>query len=272
MTAGNVLIEGKTKVIIDYGRNEVLVRNKDDITAGDGDKRDLFEGKGAASTQTTCNIFRLLGKKDVPTHFVAQVDPITFRARRVDMIPLELIARRYATGSYRDRFPDTPDGFFFENLVFEVFEKDDPNHDPLLEFDFDNEILRRFVPNNKAAKAIGPNVKAGDLISKRRLADSGYASITPELLAQLRDITLRTFRVIEAAWKQHGGVYIDFKIECGIECETGKLLVADVIDSDSGRLRFGDVDMSKQSYRDGATLPEVKKKFDEVARLTDSFV
>ena len=49
--------------------------------------------------------------------------------------------------------------------------------------------------------------------------------------------------------------------------------MADVIDSDSGRLRFGDVDMSKQSYRDGtATLPEIKKKFDEVAALTDRFV
>lgn len=71
----------------------------------------------------------------------------------------------------------------------------------------------------------------------------------------------------------HGVVYIDFKIECGFDRETGDLLVADVIDSDSGRLRFGDVDMSKQSYRDGlASLPEIKKKFDDVAALTDRFV
>jgi phosphoribosylaminoimidazole-succinocarboxamide synthase len=68
-------------------------------------------------------------------------------------------------------------------------------------------------------------------------------------------------------------VYIDVKIECGFDRETGELLVADVIDSDSGRLRFGEVDMSKQSYRDGtATLPELKKKFDDVAALTDRFV
>ena len=79
--------------------------------------------------------------------------------------------------------------------------------------------------------------------------------------------------MIETAWKDHGGVYIDFKIECGFDRETGGLVVADVIDSDSGRLRFGDVDMSKQSYRDGtATLPEIKKKFDEVAALSDNFV
>jgi len=42
--------------------------------------------------------------------------------------------------------------------------------------------------------------------------------------------------------------------------------------ANSGRLRFGGVDMSKQSYRDGtSSLPEVKKKFDEVAALTDRF-
>ena len=88
-----------------------------------------------------------------------------------------------------------------------------------------------------------------------------------------RRLTVSAFEVIEEAWKQHGGIYIDFKIECGFDRETGDLLVADVIDSDSGRLRFGDVDMSKQSYRDGtATLPEIKKKFDEVAALTDRFV
>ena len=61
------------------------------------------------------------------------------------------------------------------------------------------------------------------------------------------------------------GVYIDR--------ETGELLVADVIDSDSGRLRFGDKDMSKQSYRDGSqSLPALKKNFDQVAELTQHFV
>ncbi len=56
-------------------------------------------------------------------------------------------------------------------LVFEIFEKDDANHDPLLEFDFEAGVLRRHVPNNKAAEAIGPDVKAGDLISEEPLGD-----------------------------------------------------------------------------------------------------
>jgi phosphoribosylaminoimidazole-succinocarboxamide synthase len=269
----NMLAEGKTKIVEDVGNGEVLVRSKDDITAGDGARRDVLDGKAAASTRTTSNIFRLLERNGVRTHFLDRVDDVTFRARNVEMIPLELVARRYASGSVRDRFPDLPDGAVFDELVFEVFEKDDANHDPLLEFDFDAGVLRRFVPNTAAAEAIGADTKAGDLLSEEPLGESRYAHVSRDLLASLRGRTTSAFEVIEEAWREHGGVYIDFKIECGFDRETGDLLVADVIDSDSGRLRFGAVDMSKQSYRDGtATLPELKKKFDEVATLTDRFV
>lgn len=258
-------------------RAEALVQRLDPpVEPGDlrdGARHDVLDGKAAASTRTTCNIFELLERSGVRTHFVDRVDDVTFRARNVEMIPLELVARRYASGSFRDRFPDLPDGAVFEELMFEIFEKDDANHDPLLDFDFEAGVLRRHVPNKKAAEAIGPDVKAGDLITEESLGESRFAGVSPELIASLRSRTVSAFEVIEEAWKQHGGVYIDFKIECGFDRETGNLLVADVIDSDSGRLRFGDVDMSKQSYRDGtATLPEIKKKFDEVAALTDRFV
>ena len=267
-----VLTEGKTKVVEDAGNGEVLIRSKDDITAGDGAMRDVIDGKAAASTRTTTNIFRLLERNGVPTHFVDRVDAVTFRARNVQMIPLELVARRYATGSFRDRFPELPDGKVFDEVIFEMFEKDDANHDPLLQFDFDAGVLRRYVPNRKAAEAVGAHVAAGDLLNEEALTDSRFADVSPELVERLRSLTVAAFEVIESAWRDRGGVYIDFKIECGFDRETGELLVADVIDSDSGRLRFGDVDMSKQSYRDGtATLPEIKKKFDEVAALTDTF-
>ena len=267
-----VVAEGKTKVVEDVGNGEVLVHSKDDITAGDGAKHDVLDGKAAASTRTTGNVFRLLERHGIPTHFVDDVDATTFRARDVAMIPLELVARRYAAGSYRDRFPGLADGALLDELVFEIFEKDDANHDPLLGFDFDAGVLRRYVPNGKAAEAMGPGAKAGDLVSESPLAGSSYASVSPDLIARLRGLTVSTFEVIEAAWKQQGGVYVDFKIECGFDRETGELLVADVIDSDSGRLRFAGADMSKQSYRDGtATLPEIKKKFDEIAALSDRF-
>ncbi|HUR77071.1 MAG TPA: phosphoribosylaminoimidazolesuccinocarboxamide synthase [Acidimicrobiales bacterium] len=167
-----MLAEGKTKLVVAASNGEVLIRSKDDIKAGDGAKRDLLDGKAAASTRTTSNIFQLLERNGVRTHFVDRVDDVTFRARNVEMIPLELVARRYATGSVRDRFTDLSDGTVFEELMFEIFEKDDANHDPLLDFDFDAGVLRRHVPNKTAASAIGPDAKAGDLISEEPLEDS----------------------------------------------------------------------------------------------------
>jgi phosphoribosylaminoimidazole-succinocarboxamide synthase len=265
-------IEGKTKIITDAGDGTVLIRSKDDITAGDGAKRDIIEGKAASSTTTTCNIFQLLNNNGVPTHFVEQLDEVTFRARNVEMIPLELVARRIATGSFLDRNTDVTDGTVFADLVFEVFEKDDANHDPLLEFDFARDVLRRFVPNTKAALQL-EDAQAGDLISEETLSQSRFSNVTADVLAQLRDLTVRTFEIVEQAWASIGGTYFDFKIECGFDRESGVLLVADVIDSDSGRLRFGDKDMSKQAYRDGTqSLPDIKKNFDEVAALTKQFV
>jgi len=263
--------EGKTKIIIDAGDGTVMIRSKDDITAGDGAQHDVIDGKAAASTTTTCNIFQLLNGQGVPTHFLEQLDAVTFRARRVEMIPLELVARRIATGGFLDRNADVADGTVFADLVFEVFEKDDANHDPLLEFDFAGDGLRRLVPNTKAAIQLG--VHAGDLISQEPLSHSRYATVTSELLEQLRELTIRTFEIVEQAWAGLGGTYSDFKIECGFDHEHGTLLVADVIDSDSGRLRFGDKDMSKQAYRDGSqSLPDIKKNFDEVAELTKQLV
>jgi phosphoribosylaminoimidazole-succinocarboxamide synthase len=266
------LNEGKTKVILDAGDGTVLIRSKDDITAGDGGRHDVIDGKAASSTTTTCNVFRLLDTKGVPTHFVEQIDAITFRARNVDMIPLELVARRIATGGFLDRNPDVADGTVFADLVFEVFEKDDASHDPLLEFDFAGGVLRRFAPNTQAATQLG-DLNAGDLIREQPLSQSRYARVTSDLLDQLRELTLRTFEVVERAWGALGGTYFDFKIECGVDRQTGELLVADVIDSDSGRLRFGNKDMSKQAYRDGSqSLPDLKRNFDEVAALTQHFV
>lgn len=89
----------------------------------------------------------------------------------------------------------------------------------------------------------------------------------------MRDLTVRTFEIVEHAWARLGGTYVDFKIECGFDHETGALLVGDVVESDSGRLRFGHKDVSKQAYRDGSqSLPDIKQNFDEVAELTKQLI
>ncbi len=74
-----ILVEGKTKIIYDTEDGTVIVLSKDDITAGDGYKRDIIKGKGAVATHTTANVFRLLNRHGIPTHFIEQVDEARLR-------------------------------------------------------------------------------------------------------------------------------------------------------------------------------------------------
>lgn len=118
----SMLAEGKTKIIWQIpGTIEVLVESKDDITAGDRERHDVMQDKALFSTQTTVNCFDLLTRADIPNHFVRRETDITFRAQRVDMIPIELVARSRAFGSYLKRNPEVPEKVEFDELVFELF-------------------------------------------------------------------------------------------------------------------------------------------------------
>lgn len=270
------LAEGKTKIIWDVGGGEVLIESKDDITAGDGAKHDLLEDKAVYSTRTTSNCFKLLESQGIPTHFVARVNERTFKARNVEMIPLELVARRIATGSYLKRRPDVAEGTIFPDVIIEFFEKDDPNHDPLLVLDLASRRLLRFVASKPLAEGF---------MGEQALAESQFTDLTGPMILHLIEITRLVFEALEAAWAEQKVALVDLKIECGWDAETGDVLVADVIDNDSWRIWPGGDKAQmkdKQVYRDlaGANDPaakakelgKIKRNYDWVAEATSAFV
>ena len=73
---GRLIAEGKTKKIYNHTIDDELVYivSKDDITAGDGARRNEFIGKSRVSTTTTANVFKLLNEAGVATHFIEQVE------------------------------------------------------------------------------------------------------------------------------------------------------------------------------------------------------
>src|SRR5436309_11248821 len=129
---GPLLAEGKTKVIYAHPEDESLAYmvNKDQITAGDGVRRNELVGKSRWSTITTANVFRLLNDANIATHFVEQINDVTLLVRRCTMLPIEQVQRRIATGSYLKRHPEVSEGTRFEPVLVETFLKDDARHDP----------------------------------------------------------------------------------------------------------------------------------------------
>lgn len=270
---GDKITEGKTKIIcaiLDID-DEVLIGNKDSITAGNGKKRDIIEGKGILSTETTCNCFHLLNRKGVPTHFIERVDERTFRARRVRMIPIELVARRIATGSYLKRNPETKEGTSFPVPVVEFSLKRDDLHDPLMLW---NHVIGCFELHD-AKKPIGKGYL-------RNLPKGEVALVPGDLseIERLSKLLIRVFEILEEAWARQDVVLVDLKIEGGLDIKTGELLVADVIDNDSWRLWPGGDKarmVDKQVYRDQErSTPEaleiVREKYVWVAEATAKFL
>ncbi|MEO8955071.1 MAG: phosphoribosylaminoimidazolesuccinocarboxamide synthase [Ktedonobacteraceae bacterium] len=223
---GQLLAEGKTKLIYAYPDDDALAYmvNKDQITAGDGERRNELSGKSRWSTITTANIFQLLNDAQIATHFVEQVNDVTLVVRRCTMLPVEQVQRRIATGSYLKRHPETSEGTRFEPVLVETFLKDDARHDP--------------------------QIWAKDII------EMGLASTTE--IAWMAQQGQRVFETLERAWATVDVTLVDLKIEFGRDTK-GDLLVADVIDNDSWRLWPGGDKtrmLDKQVYRNLQSVTE----------------
>jgi phosphoribosylaminoimidazole-succinocarboxamide synthase len=223
---GQLLAEGKTKLIYAYPDDDTLAYmvNKDQITAGDGVRRNELTGKSRWSTITTANIFRLLNDANIATHFVEQVNDVTLVVRRCTMLPVEQVQRRIATGSYLKRHPETSEGTRFAPVLVETFLKDDARHDP--------------------------QIWAKDII------EMGLASATE--IAWMAQQGQRVFETLERAWATVDVTLVDLKIEFGRDT-SGDLLVADVIDNDSWRLWPGGDKtrmLDKQVYRNLQSVTE----------------
>jgi len=255
----NKLAEGKTKAIYDLGNGTVRMVAKDDITSGDGAQHDVIGGKAALSTRTTANVFELLNSEGVPTHYLERVDPVTLLCRRCVMIPLEVVVRGTATGSYLKRNPDAKEGEDFEPpLPVEFFFKDDSRHDPIVTFGKNKWF---FHPPKEP-------------VTDANIIEEIEPMLTPAEIAEVTEITRKVFDILYTAWAGLDVKLVDLKLEFG-RTEEGNLVVADVIDNDSWRIWPGgdkSRQLDKQVYRDTRDLEGTISRYEIAADLTDRFI
>ncbi len=289
---GELSAEGKTKkiwkVVGDDGL--VVVEQKDAITAHDDPEfTKQFAAKAGYSNSTTCRVFELLQRARIPVAYQQQISSTEFLAQQCTMIPLEVIARRFAVGSFLKRHPElTPEEgsppHRFHRLVTEFFLKTtggqligldgkvlvkglDPKkkeEDPFIPNPYDEnwKLFHSKKPAWHSKVDLGKRIKASLVIH-----DDFQGKIR-----EMENILKEVFLVLEGAWNTLGLRFIDLKIEFGISVSSGNLLVADVIDNDSWRLRDAEwEELSKEVFRQGGELGEVERKYGVVASLVEQF-
>ncbi len=282
---GALLNEGKTKKIyaVEGDSKHAVIEYKNAITAFDDPSfTQEFSTKAKYSNITTCRVFEMLNNAGVPTAFVKQLSDTEFLAASCAMIPLEVVIRRYAVGSYLKRHPELakPEGeppHRFETPLVEFFLKTtkgglsdekgvivenlDPKkgeEDPFIENP--DEAQWKLVHPKKTAN--DPEYSLGRTVEAKRILGTGT-------VAEMEKAITQTLFTLEAFFAKHDFKLIDFKIEFGMT-QDGRVVISDVIDNDSWRLRDKNWnDVSKQSFRDGEGMSTIEDKYALVAALME---
>ena len=201
MTKMNQLYEGKAKrVYATEDPNLLIVSYKDDATAFNGLKKGTIAGKGVINNQMSNRLMMRLAKAGVPNHFVEELNERDTLVRRVQIVPLEVIVRNIAAGSFSKRY-GVDEGVAFDKPTVEYSYKNDALGDPLL--------------NTSHALALG--------------------AATEEEIETIRRYALKVNEFLKAFWLECGVILVDFKLEFGRTAD-GQIILADEISPDTCRL------------------------------------
>ena len=215
---GDLLYKGKAKDVYQTDNPElVIIKFRDDITAGDGEKKDNLTRKGYYNSVISAKFFELLEDGGVKTQYIKILEPGLMLSHKLDMLPLEIITRNIAAGSLVRKFPFKA-GQEFEPPIIQMDYKNDEYHDPMLNDDI---------------------TLALDLS-------------TNDELERIREITLRINDVLKGFLKDKNIILPDFKIEYGKDYR-GEIVLGDEISPDT--CRFWDAQtfdvLDKDLFRKG---------------------
>ena len=221
------LYEGKAKkVFATEDPDVVIVDYKDDATAFNGEKKGTIVGKGAINNRMTNHVFKLL-KEGVPTHLIEELSDRETAVKKVDIVPLEVIIRNVAAGSFSKRL-GVPEGTPFK--------------EPTIEFSYKNDALGDPLINSYFAVALG-------------LA-------TWEEIDTIKKYAFKVNEVLKAYFLQADIKLIDFKIEFGRF--HGEILLADEVSPDTCRLWDVNTNEKLDKDRFRRDLGNVEEAYNEV--------
>lgn len=227
---------------------------KDDITAGDGLKRDIIEGKAMLDWKINRDIYEYLNRLGIRTHYISSPkEKVSLVKKLSRKINLEVVSRRVAAGSII-HWGKAVEGTRYDPITTEFHYKDDTLHDPMLDDSYVDYLI---------------NAK-----------DSSE-------FAKMKSINANVLLYLEKAFALFDIQLIDLKLEYGII--DGQIHVIDEISGGSLRLwpyrhahpNLGQQNilselnpegrLDKDTYRMGDKFDKVIARFKEIARITEQF-
>ena len=230
MEKKDLLYEGKAKKVFTTENPDVyIVSYKDDATAINGLKKGSIAGKGVVNNRMSNLLFAMLEKAGVKTHLVEELNDRETAVKKVKIVPLEVIVRNIAAGSFSKRFGVE------EGKVLAC---------PTLEFCLKNDDL-------------------GDpMIDRTHILALEIA--TPEELEQISSMTMKINELLCEFFKEIGIELVDFKIEFG-RCADG-IILADEISPDTCRLWDAKTHEKLDKDRFRRDMGGVEEAYDEVMK------
>ena len=225
------LYEGKAKKVFATDDPELLIVSyKDDATAFNGLKKGTIAGKGIINNQMSNHLMMLLEKQGVPTHFVKELNERETLVKKVRIIPLEVIVRNIAAGSFSKHY-GVEEGVVFDKPTIEFSYKNDALGDPLLNF---HHALALKVATYRELRTI-----------------ERYA--------------MRINGILQEFWATCGVTLVDFKMEFG-KLADGSIVLADEISPDTCRLWDSNTHEKLDKDRFRRDLGGVEEAYAEIMR------
>jgi phosphoribosylaminoimidazole-succinocarboxamide synthase len=214
--AKDMLYEGKAKKIYSIEglqfRNQCIMYFKDDATAFNAEKKSQFEGKGELNCWISDVLLRAMEHLGIPTHYKEKISDREIVAEHVKIIPIEVIVRNIAAGTFCKRY-GLKNGTELHSSIVEYCVKDDDLGDPPISWE-------------------------------------GIVALDPEVEDDLVTMTVMTEDVnkyLRAIFYTLGLVLVDFKLEFGKDCH-GDVILADEICPDT--MRLWDINTMKSFDKD----------------------
>ncbi len=228
------LYEGKAKILFEGPEPGTLVQYfKDDATAYNNEKHGTITGKGVLNNRISEFLMSRLNDIGVPTHFLRRLNMREQLVHEVEVIPLEVVVRNVAAGSFSKRFR-MEEGEPLPRSIVEYYYKSDELGDPL--------------------------------VTEEHITAFGWA--TTQDIDDMLQLTLRINDFLSGLFLGAGMRLVDFKLEFGrlYTEEDMRIVLADEISPDSCRL--WDVTtgerMDKDRFR--RDLGSIEEAYQEVAR------